>query len=113
MSTAPKHPLTLSQGAANMLAQILATPGYLTKPDDIYRAGGLIEDHLSSIAPAPKHADEDAWKAWGDAAAPPIELTERQRATCQEAVRACCAKGGLGAGRHSRALLGALGLGEG
>lgn len=113
MSTPAKHTLTLTQGAASMLAQILAVPGHLTKPDDLYRAGAVIETNLADIAPMPKGTDESAWKAWAEVALPPIEITERQRATCQEAVRTACAKGSLGAGKNTSVLLGALGLGEG
>lgn len=113
MSAPAPHTITLPRMAANLLAQVLATPGNITKTDDVYRAGGVIEDHLSTIPTGPKDGDEESFKAWADAPHPAFPLTERQRTTCQEAVRACVAKGGLGASKYSRALLGALGLGDG
>ncbi len=112
MTTQPAaHTLRLPRLSAHLLSQVLTYPGHITKPDDLYRAGAVVEDHLAEIPPAPaREAGDDARKAWSDAEHPPIALTERQRATCQAAVKAAVERGFLGASKYSRALLRGLGL---
>lgn len=120
MSIAVKtHTLTINNGAIHHLAQVLAIPGLLTEPADLYRAGQILEEHLVELpkpAELAKGTDEInvtiTVRKWQRDGQHVLTLTERQRDTAKKAVKASCEKGQMPPGPALTCLLVELGLVE-
>lgn len=117
--TAKTHTLNLNNGAIHHLAQVLAIPGLLTDPADLFRAGQILEEHLIEL-PKPaefaKGTDEinavQVVRKWQRVGAHIITLSERQRETAKKATKAACEKGNMPPGPALTCLLIELGLVE-
>lgn len=114
------HTLTLNNGAIHHLSQVLGSPGLLTDPADLFRAGQIIEEKLMDLPKPdeiPKGTDglaaEGMIRKWQRDGANVVELSERHRDTAKKAVKAACEKGNIPPGPASMCLLFELGLVEG
>lgn len=96
------HKINLTNGAANILAQILSTPGIVNNSVDFYRIGGVVEDHLSSVPEAPK--SQGPMEDWAKTPYPEFEVKENHRKACAAAITAAIEKGMIGSNKHTRSL---------
>lgn len=115
MTTTALH---LTTGAADLLGQIAAAPGLLTKATDLYRVGQFAEDHLSDLPdrPARDERTEKEWiealKAWERTTLAAIEAKPATVESLRTLVRAAVEKGSLPARPATTVLLRALGMVE-
>lgn len=117
------HSLTLSNGAASVLAQLASAPGMLADAANLYRVGAFAEDHLTDLPESPAQPSKDAaaaeWRAWQKAQVawsrltlPVISVNEKTRDSLKALVQAAVTKGALPASAAVAPLLRSLGLAD-
>lgn len=128
------HTITLTVGAAQALKDLLAALNWFKDGNDFWRAGQILSRPELDIGEPPEEpvgrprADErdpavvrrwvETWKAYEKAELDPwldrevvLEgVTEKQRATMQTCLKHFLGQGGLKNTKHSRRLVGELGL---
>jgi hypothetical protein len=128
------HTITLTVGAAMALKQMLEALGWYKDGNDFWRAGQVLERAELDVGEPPKEPEgrpskderdpakirawNEAWKAhertaldpWLDREVVLAEVTEKQRTTLQTCLRHYLGQGGVGNSKHTRRLVGELGL---
>jgi hypothetical protein len=128
------HKIALTVGAAMALKQLLESLSWYKDGNDFWRAGQILERAELDVGAPPKEPEgrpapgdrdpakhrawEDAWKAFEKGALEPWldrevvldDVTEKQRATLQTCLKHYLGQGGISNTKHSRRLVGELGL---
>lgn len=118
---ADKPTLHLTNGSAQRLAQLIATSGLLTNPDELFPVGRFAEDHLCDLATPPVQPGQDgrpqdwvefnaSYKAWSAIELQPIETTVKRRNGLKALLKSACDKGQISGTKSDVRLLSELGL---
>ena len=103
------HLIKLTNGAAILLKSIVQAPEAVKGTAKQFAIGLLLESTLDDAPKLPEGEDHLAWPKldWKE-----IEITEKQRDACKEAITFCADKGILPVGGHLNSLLLQFGLVE-
>jgi len=128
------HDIKLTVGAAMLLKQLLESLGWYKDANDFWRAGQVLDRPELDVGDPPKEPDgrpvagerdgakirewNEKWKAyekekldpWFDREVVLSGVTEKQRTTLQTCVKHTLNQGGLHNTKHTRRLVGELGL---
>lgn len=109
------HKISIPNLSLSIAAQLLASPGLVSTPQDLFRAGQMLDGELGGIEFKGQRnangnpANPDEFTAWADDFTE-IEITERQRDTLKSYVKAACEKSAIGASKYLLKLMSALGM---
>jgi len=103
------HKINMSQGAVNLLRNIISGTGWAKTTQDIILGGGLLADtRLPEYENIP--TEKKAAMEWAKAPAPEFEVSEKEREAVKRAITHFCTQGALPIGLASAELLKVFGF---